>query len=92
MFGQAMNTQQGTSQVYQIKVQGMVDQSWSDWFEGMTIVSERVSDDATITTLTGAVPDQAALRGILLKIWDLNLSVVSLARMDVGTQHRGESK
>jgi hypothetical protein len=87
-----MNTQQGASQIYQIKVQGMVDPSWSDWFEGMTIVSERVSDDATITTLTGAVPDQAALRGILLKIWDMNLSVVFLARMDMGTQHRGESK
>jgi hypothetical protein len=87
-----MNTQQGTSQVYRITVQGMVDQSWSDWFEGMTIASEHVSDDATITTLTGAVPDQAALRGILLKIWDLNLSIVSLARIDVGSQNRGESK
>jgi hypothetical protein len=87
-----MSTQQGTSHIYQIRVQGMVDPSWSDWFEGMTIVSKRVSDDTTITTLTGAVPDQAALRGILLKIWDLNLSVVSLARMDEGTQHRGESK
>jgi hypothetical protein len=84
-----MSRRERTSQVYQIRVRGMVDPSWSDWFAGMAIVSERVSDDTTITTLTGAVADQAVLRGILLKIWDLNLSVIALARVDADAEHRG---
>ena len=51
---------------YQIKVQGGLDEGWSDWFSGMTVTFE-----SGITTLTGAVTDQAALRGILSRIWDL---------------------
>jgi hypothetical protein len=69
----------------------MVDPSWSDWFEGMEIASEGTSDGAAATTLTGAVADQAALRGIMLKLWDLNLTVVSVARVDTGAI-RGRKK
>jgi len=61
--------------VYQIRVQGKLDEHWSDWFNGMAITSE-----SGITTLTGAVMDQARLRGILSKIWDLNLTVISVER------------
>ncbi len=61
---------------YRIKVRGRLDERWSDWFNGMTITPER-----GITTLTGAV-DQAKLRGILSKIWDLNLTVVSVTQME----------
>ena len=60
---------------YQIKVRGRLDEKWSDWFNGMTITSER-----DITTLTGAV-DQAKLRGIVSKIWDLNLTVISVTQI-----------
>ena len=61
---------------YRIKVRGRLDERWSDWFNGMTITPER-----GITTLTGAV-DQAKLRGILSKIWDLNLTVISINRLE----------
>ena len=59
--------------VYRIQMRGKLDESWSSWFSGMAIVS----DDAT-TTLTGAVADQPALRGILTKLWDLNLDLISV--------------
>ena len=62
--------------MYRIKVRGRLDERWSDWFNGMTITPER-----GITTLTGAL-DQAKLRGILSKIWDLNLTVVSVTQME----------
>jgi hypothetical protein len=71
-------------QVYQIRVQGGLDKRRSDWFEGMTLGLERTSDDTLITTLTGAVADQARLRGILSKLWDMNLMLISVIR--IGTR------
>jgi hypothetical protein len=62
---------------YQIKVQGQLDKKWSDWFNGMMIKFED-----GITTLTGTVADQAKLRGMLSKIWDLNLTVISVSRIE----------
>lgn len=62
---------------YQIKVQGRLNEKWSDWFNGMTITFE-----SGITTLTGAVADQARLRGTLSKIWDLSLTVISVTRIE----------
>jgi len=62
--------------MYRIKVRGRLDERWSDWFNGMTITPER-----GITTLTGAL-DQAKLRGILSKIWDLNLTLISVTQME----------
>ena len=47
---------------YRIEVQGRLDQSWSDWFNGLTITLENDCDDAPTTTLTGPVTDQSALR------------------------------
>ena len=63
--------------VYQIKVQGQLDKCWSARFNEMTLIFE---DEATI--LTGAVADQSALRGILNKLWDLNLILVSVNRLN----------
>ena len=65
-----------TQPIYQIKMRGELDTSWSAWFSHMTITFE----DGT-TTLTGAVADQSALRGILTKLWDLNLDLVSVNRV-----------
>jgi hypothetical protein len=59
--------------VYEIRLQGQLDPRWSDWFSGLT-----VSVDDGLTTLTGPVTDQAVLRGILSKIWDLNLVLISV--------------
>jgi hypothetical protein len=68
--------------VYQIRVQGRLDKRRSGWFEGITMELERASDDTLTTTLTGAVADQARLRGILSKLWDLNLTLVSVTRIE----------
>jgi hypothetical protein len=67
---------------YRIRVQGRLDSRWSDWFEGMTMRLETASDDTPVTTLTGAVADQARLRGILSKLWDLNLTLISVTRIE----------
>ena len=70
---------------YEIRVQGRLDASWSNWFNGMTIASEAASGDSPVTTLTGVVADQAALRGILERIWNLNLALVSVNLRDQGS-------
>jgi hypothetical protein len=62
---------------YRIEVEGQLDESWSGWFSGMTLTSQ---DD--ISTLTGPLTDQADLRGLLSRIWDLNLTLVSVIRLD----------
>lgn len=58
---------------YEIKLKGALDSSWSDWFYGFNIT---VRDDET--TLVGVVLDQSALHGILMKINDLGLSLISV--------------
>ena len=73
-------------QVYQIKVQGKLGEKWSTWFEGLAITSEVGDEGATVTVFTGSVADQAALRGILEKIWDLNLTLISVSRVETGTK------
>lgn len=58
---------------YQIRVQGVLDSKWTSWFEGFMI--EEVEGD---TLLTSSFIDQAALRGVLNKLWDLNLNLISI--------------
>ncbi len=72
---------------YQIKVKGTLDEQWSDWFNDMTIEVESASDGTSITTLTGPVADQVKLRGIVSKIWDLNLTVISVNRIESERPH-----
>ena len=67
---------------YQIQVQGKLDDSWSGWFGGMTVRLESGGDGGPITTLTGRVADQSALHGILAKIGYLNLTLVSVSRIE----------
>jgi len=62
------------SQVYQIRIKGYLNSSWSEWFEGLTLTPE---EDGT-TVLTGPVADQPALHGLLVKIRDLSLPLVSV--------------
>jgi hypothetical protein len=64
------------STAYQIRLKGALDSSWSDWFGGFTIT---VQDNETV--LVGVVVDQSALHGILAKINDLGLSIVSVVRI-----------
>jgi hypothetical protein len=62
---------------YQIKVPGRLDESWSDWAGGMTITVEREGDGPPITTLTGIL-DQAALQGLLRRLYSLGLPLISV--------------
>ena len=61
--------------VYEIRVKGRIDPQWSDWFDGFSIVAAADGE----TSLTGPVTDQAALHGLLAKIRDLGLPLLSLA-------------
>jgi hypothetical protein len=63
---------------YQIKVLGQLDPDWSDWFSGMVIEHELDKDGLSLTVLTGTIVDQAALRGILHRLWNLNLVLYSV--------------
>ena len=67
--------------IYVITVQGRLDPSWSEWFSGMTIAAEESGEGRTVTTLTGPVVDQAALHGLLARISDLNLTLLSVAQV-----------
>jgi hypothetical protein len=70
-----------TSIVYHIRVKGHLDLHWSDWFDGLTI-SHEINGE---TTLSGLVVDQAALYGLLLKIRDLNLTLVAVNQVKAET-------
>ena len=64
---------------YQIKVKGRLGNQWCDWFEGMTITSEE-----GVTAITGKVADQAALHGLLIRVRDLGLPLISVKRVEPG--------
>jgi hypothetical protein len=63
-------------QLYEIRLKGHLDKRWAEWFEGLTITLEADGD----TLLTGPVGDQAALHGLLKKVRDLGLPLVSVRR------------
>jgi hypothetical protein len=62
-----------------MRVKGNLDAKWSNWFDGLTITPQ--ADDETL--LTGPVADQAALHGLLDKIRDLGLPLLSVKRIDI---------
>ena len=64
--------------VYQIRLKGHLAKQWTDWFEGLTITLEENGE----TLLTGPVVDQAALHGLLKKVRDLGLPLLSLVRLN----------
>ena len=67
---------------YVIQVQGRLDPSWTEWFDEMTITRQVNDKGEWMTILTGKVADQPALRGLLSKVWDLNLTVWSVTRVE----------
>jgi hypothetical protein len=68
--------------IYRVVVQGNLDANWAEWLSGMTIGVETEGENDARTTLTGVVRDQAALRGLLGKLWDLNLTLISVNRTE----------
>jgi hypothetical protein len=63
--------------IYQIRVKGHLGEQWGDWFEGLTLGQEQDG----ITTLTGPMADQAALHGLLVKLRNLCLPLISVNRV-----------
>jgi len=64
--------------IYEIRVKGNLEPVWADWFDGFTVT--RQANDETV--LTGPVPDQPALHGLLAKIRDLGLPLLVVRRLD----------
>jgi hypothetical protein len=73
-------TNPSQSMVYQIRIKGHLSHQWTDWFEGLTITQEENGD----TLLTGPVIDQAALHGLLKKVRDLGMPLVSVCPVEPG--------
>lgn len=70
------------SEYYEIKIKGHLDQRWSDWFAGLKLT--QLEGDETL--LSGPLPDQTALHGLLERIRDLNITLISVTRNDLFTQ------
>ena len=73
-------TDLGKSMVYQIRIKGHLGHQWTAWFEGLTITLEEDGN----TLLTGPVIDQAALHGLLKKVRDLGMPLVSVSPLEPG--------
>jgi hypothetical protein len=70
----------GEPPIYQIRIRGHLDSQWSGWFEGLAITP---GEDGT-ALLTGPVADQAALHGVLKKIRDLAIPLISVNQLESG--------
>jgi hypothetical protein len=68
--------------VYQIKIKGQLGSQWSDWFDGLTFSPDKEGN----TLLTGPVIDDAALHGLLKKVRDLGIPLISLNQIESGIE------
>lgn len=73
---------------YQIRLKGHLADRWTDWFEGLSITLEANGD----TLLTGPVADQAALHGLLRKVRDLGMPLISVVETTSPPTHTGETQ
>ncbi len=78
----------GVPVVYQIRLKGHLGSQWKDWFESMTITLEEDGD----TLLTGRVIDQAALHGLLKKVRDLGMPLISFSPVETGQADQSDVK
>lgn len=74
----------GTTNLYKIVVQGELHESWSDWLGKVDFERRDKGLDGCHTILLSEIPDQASLRGLLNRIWDLNLELISLNKYSQG--------
>ncbi|NIV35904.1 MAG: hypothetical protein GWN58_42580 [Anaerolineae bacterium] len=77
----------GSGWEYQVRVEGRIGQRWLAWFDGLAINAtdqdgEQADGGPAITTLTGVLPDQAALAGLLQKLYTLGLPLVEVRRKE----------
>ena len=73
--------------VYRIRIQGHLGQKWTDWFDGLSIT---VLEGDTL--LTGPLDDQAALHGLMKKIRDLGMTLVSINRIEMPGEEASHSQ
>ena len=64
---------------YEIRIEGVLDSRWASWFEGLQVTS-----NGGETVISGQLVDQAALHGLLTRVRDLGLCLISVRRLDVG--------
>ena len=76
-------TDPSQSEIYEIRLEGQLDPQWEDWFGGMSITLDKNGE----TALTGFIVDQAALHGLLKKIRDLGMPLVSVSRVQTEATH-----
>ena len=69
---------------YQVRVRGVLDTSWSDNLNGMSIVTDYEGDNIPISILTGRLADQAALTGVLNSLHDLGFALLSVEILSLG--------
>jgi hypothetical protein len=81
-----INTPFSDAQYYEIRLKGHLEARWVKWFDGLAITREENGN----TLLSGLVADQAALHGLLKKIRDLGLPLVSVNSVDPDTREVGE--
>ena len=81
-------TDPGKPTVYQIRIKGHLDREWSDWFEGLTVTLEEDGN----TLLSGLVIDQAALHGLLKKVRDLGMPLLSVCPLEHGQVDQSDVK
>ena len=74
---------------YQIEVPGCLDESWTEWDGRMTITVDSEGDGPPVTTLTGSV-DQAALQGLLRRLYSLGLPLISVNWVESDARAQGE--
>ena len=68
---------------YQIHLQGRLDERWATWFDGMALTtSPDPAGDGVLTVLRGPVADQAALHGLLARLRDIGLPLISVTRVE----------
>lgn len=70
------------AQTYQIRLKGHLSQGWADWFEGLTTGLTIVLEAGGTTLLTASLADQSALHGVLRKVRDLGMPLLSVERVD----------
>ena len=63
---------------YEIRIESVLGEEWSDWFDGL-----QITRDGGVTVISGPVPDQAALHGLIGKVNDLGLPLISVHRIDL---------
>ena len=83
------DSQTGVNQplVYEIRIEGHLDQQWTDWFDGLTITLDENGD----TLLSGPVADQAALHGLLKKVRDLGMPLISVVHIQSNCFKQGDN-